>query len=156
MNRQKFKVGRSKEGTLFELSFIVIAILVWVGIIMMFNHAPDTVPTHFGPSGTPDAYGSKYKMLFPCILMTVVGACFLAGAYFPHTVNLPGVEMTNARQAMLGVRMMRIMALLFVALTAAIAADTMRGHILFVFFVLAALLIVSVVFTILIYRAKNE
>ena len=154
MNKQKFKIGRSKEGTLFELTFIVVAILVWVAIIVMLNRLPDIVPTHFGPSGAPDAYGGKHQMLFPCILVSVMGACFLAGAYFPHTLNLPGIKMTNLRQALLGVRMMRVMALLMLGLAAAIALDTVQGHIFYVLLAIVALLVVAVVFTVLIYKAR--
>ena len=33
---------------------------------------PDTIPTHFGPSGEPDAWGSKYTvLLYPAILIVV-------------------------------------------------------------------------------------
>lgn len=47
------------------MAAIVIAI---VGIFIM----PDTIPTHFGPSGEPDAWGSKYTvLLYPAILVLV-------------------------------------------------------------------------------------
>ena len=154
MTRQKFSLGRTIEGTAFEIAFVVLAILVWVYVTLSMNAAPDTVPTHFGPSGAPDAYGSKWSMLFPCIMMTVVGGSFLFGAYFPHTLNLPGVAIANMRQALLGARMMRIMALLFLALTAAIAADIMRGNVLFIFVLIGAILLVGIVFTFLIYRSR--
>ena len=154
MKKQKFEVKRTAEGTAFEIAFIVLAIMTWVYVILMLNKAPEIVPTHFGPSGSPDAYGSKWNMLFPGILTTVVGFCCLAGAYFPHTVNIPGVKIANVGQANLAVRLMRIMALLMLALTAAITADTLRGHILFTLLAVAAIVIVSVVFSILIYKAR--
>jgi len=154
MKKQKFEVRRTKEGYVFEIAFVIIAILTWVYVIMMLNDAPNIVPTHFGPSGTPDAYGSKWDMLFPCVLTTVVGVCCLAGAYFPHTVNIPGVDIVNAEQAAMAVRLMRVMALLMLFLTIAIIADTMRGHILFVLLPVTALLIACLVFGILIYKKK--
>lgn len=44
---------------------LVIAI---VGILIM----PDTIPTHFGLDGTPDAWGSKYTVfLYPGILLLI-------------------------------------------------------------------------------------
>ncbi len=44
---------------------VVIAI---VGILIM----PDTIPTHFGPAGTPDAWGTKYTvLLYPGIMVLV-------------------------------------------------------------------------------------
>lgn len=52
-------------------TWIVVAlavILAIVGILIM----PDTIPTHFGPSGAPDAWGSKYMvLLYPAILVLV-------------------------------------------------------------------------------------
>lgn len=48
---------------------VVFAIIIAVvGIFIM----PDTIPTHFGPSGEPDAWGSKYTVLmYPAILVLV-------------------------------------------------------------------------------------
>ena len=99
MKKQKFKAERSTEGTVFELAFLSLAIVVWVAILLFYNQAPDIIPTHFGPSGAPDAYGSKAHIFFPCILITVVAAFMMAGSYFPHSVNLPGIYLVNERQA---------------------------------------------------------
>ena len=152
MKRQKFKVHRTTEGTAFEIAFIVLAILVWVYVVIAYNHAPETIPTHFGPSGAPDAFGHKSRMFFPCILTSVVGVCMMAGAYFPHTINLPGIEIANVQQASLGVRMMRILGLMMLALTAAIAHDTLQGHVFLIFIVIAAAVLVCPVFVYLIYK----
>lgn len=47
---------------------LVILIVAIVGILIM----PDTIPTHFGPSGEPDAWGTKYSMLmFPAVVILV-------------------------------------------------------------------------------------
>ena len=52
-------------------TWIIVAlavILAIVGILIM----PDTIPTHFGPSGEPDAWGSKFTvLLYPAILVLV-------------------------------------------------------------------------------------
>jgi len=52
-------------------TWIVVAvavILAVVGILIM----PDTIPTHFGPSGEPDAWGSKFTvLLYPAVLVLV-------------------------------------------------------------------------------------
>ncbi len=154
MKKQKFEVRRTKEGTFFEIAFLVLAIAVWVVIIQMMNHAPDTIPTHFGFSGAPDSYGDKHHLLFPCIMCTVIGFCCLMGAYFPHTVNIPWTKINNVRQATLAVRMMRITALLMLLLPVGITFDSIRGHILFSLLAIVALVIVCLIFSILIYKAK--
>ena len=47
---------------------VAAVILAIVGILIM----PDTIPTHFGPSGEPDAWGSKFTvLLYPAILVLV-------------------------------------------------------------------------------------
>ena len=101
MKKQRFKVVRSTEGNIFELAFVLLTIVVWGVIVMLYHQAPDIIPTHFGPSGAPDAFGPKTRMFFPCIIVTVVAVCMMAGAYFPHSVNLPGVYLVNERQAAL-------------------------------------------------------
>lgn len=154
MKKQKFKVERTPEGTAFEIAFVVLAILVWIYVIMTYNQAPETIPTHFGPTGAPDSFGHKSNMLFPCILISVMGGCMMLGAYFPHTVNLPAIKINTVHQAELVVRMMRIMGLLMLALTAALAFDTLHGHVLMVFVVLIAMVVVCPLFIFLIYKAK--
>ena len=154
MISQKIRVYRSTEGTIFEVVFLVLAVLLWACIIWLISRAPDTVPTHFGFDGKPDAYGSPMKILFPCILITVVGACFMAGAYFPHTVNLP-VKVSTPRQYALVVRMMRILGLLMLPLTLCIAFPALHSahpSAIPTLAAVAVILVVCVVFTYLIYR----
>lgn len=152
MKKQRFKVERSTEGNIFELAFVLLAIVVWVTIIMFYHQAPDIIPTHFGPSGAPNAFGSKTRMFFPCIMITVVAACMMAGAYFPHTINLPGICLANERQAALCTRLMRVLGIIFLLLAGAVALDMLRGHVLFVLIVIAVMVLVCPAFTYFIYK----
>ena len=152
MKKQRFKVERSTEGTVFELAFVLLAIVVWVAIVVFYNQSPDVIPTHFGPSGAPDAFGPKTRMFFPCIIITVVGACMMAGAYFPHSVNLPGISLVNERQAALSTRLMRVLGILFLLLAGALALDMLRGHVLFVLIMIAIMVLVCPVFIYFIYK----
>ena len=154
MKKQKFKVERSTEGNIFELAFVLLAIVVWVTIIMFYHQAPDIIPTHFGLSGDPDAFGSKTRMFFPCIMITVVAACMMAGAYFPHTINLPGICLANERQATLCTRLMRVLGIMFLLLAGAVALDLLRGHVLFVLIVIAVMVLVCPAFIYFIYKNK--
>ena len=152
MKKQRFKVERSTEGTVFELAFVLLAIVVWVAIVVFYNQAPDVIPTHFGPSGAPDSFSPKTRMFFPCIIITVVGACMMAGAYFPHSVNLPGISLVNERQAALSTRLMRVLGILFLLLAGALALDMLRGHVLFVLIMIAIMVLVCPVFIYFIYK----
>ena len=119
--KQKIKVYRTTEGTIFELVFIVLAIVVWALVITMLNNAPDVIATHFDGNGRPNGYGSPWGLLVPCIITTLVGGGMLLGAYFPNTINVP-VEVTTPRQYELLIRMTRIGALVFLLLTLSIPA----------------------------------
>jgi len=152
MKKQKFKVERSTEGTVFELAFVLLTIVVWGAIVMFYNQAPDVIPTHFGPSGAPDAFGPKTRMFFPCVIITVVGACMMAGAYFPHSVNLPGINLVNGRQAALSTRLMRVLGILFLLLAGAVALDMLRGQVLFVLIVIVVMVLICPAFIYFIYK----
>ena len=154
MKKQRFKVGRSTEGNIFELAFVMLAIVVWVAIVMLYHQAPDIIPTHFGPSGAPDAFGPKTRMFFPCIMITVVAVCMMAGAYFPHSVNLPGISLVNERQAALSTRLMRILGIMLLLLAGAVALDMLRGHLLFVLIMIVVMVLACAVFIYLIYKNK--
>ena len=153
--KQKFRIARSTEGTIFEIAFVILAVIVWAVIIVMMRHAPETVPTHFDVTGTPDAYGSKTAFLLPTILISVGGVCMLAGAYFPHTVNLP-VSIDNIRQALLATRMLRVMALVFLLLTLCVAYCSLGSKPSAVPAIAVVVVILAIVayFTLLIYKAK--
>lgn len=159
-NKLKVHVGRTLEGTLFEIAFLVLAILVWAVIVWLMSRAPETVPTHFNLEGKADSWGSPTTILFPCIITTVVGACLLLAAYFPHTINIP-VEVKTPRQVALVIRMVRVMALELLLLTLALAFISLgssigheSGSVAPVLIVVGLLLLTCVVFTVLVYKAK--
>ena len=56
--KEDIKVYRTKEGTIFEVAFLILALIVWGLIIWFIKQAPDVVPTHFDASGAPNAWGS--------------------------------------------------------------------------------------------------
>ena len=120
--KQKIKVYRTTEGTIFELTFLILAIVIWVFVIIMIKNAPDVIATHFDANGRPNGYGSPWGLMFPSIIMTVTGACLLAAAYFPHTINIP-VEVKTPRQYELLIRMVRIAAIIMLLMTLAIPAS---------------------------------
>jgi len=154
MEKQMFKVGRTPEGNAFELAFVVSAILVCVYVVLVYLQAPETVATHFGPSGMPDAYGHKSKMLIPCVVTFIVAVCMMVGAYFPHSINLPGIDVPTERQEALGMRMVRVLGLMMLLLTAAIVHDMFLGHIVMVFVVIILMLLTCTLFIFLMYRGK--
>ena len=154
--RLKIEVHRTTEGTIFELAFLVLAVIVWVLVILLLKNAPDVIATHFDGNGRPNGYGSPWGLLVPCIITTVVGGGLLLGAYFPHTLNMP-VNVSTPRQYELLIRMTRIMALLFLLLTLAIPATLLTSIGPSPWFILGTvglIMLEIIVFCVLIHRAR--
>ena len=150
MNPKKIKVNRTPEGNIFEFVFLVLLIAVWVFIIIALQKAPDIVPTHFDAAGRPNSYGSKFGILIPTIITTIAAASMMVCAYFPHKINMYE----------LAIRMLRIMGLILLALTASIGymSLVLGAHgtpsAVPILAIVGLLFVVIIVFTFLIYKAK--
>ena len=81
---------------LLTLIFVEL-LLIWGLGIYAYQTLPKTVPTHFGFSGEPDAYGSKETFLIlptafsiaPVIFITVTLLRFRLVNKHPYLINLP-------------------------------------------------------------------
>lgn len=160
MSKIKLNVVRTSKDIIFDCVLLALTIAVWGIIAWLISRAPDIVPTHFGPSGKPDAYGSPTFIIIPGIIMTVVALFVAFSIYLPiGSINLPFVEGSgNERQKKLGVLLSRIIALviLMIMLFIAVYSLGMKNHdsILPVVIILSVVFGVTIVFTILMYRAK--
>jgi small-conductance mechanosensitive channel len=160
MSDIKLNVVRTSKDKIFDIVFLVLTLTIWGIIIWLISRAPDIVPTHFGPPGKPDAYGSPTFILIPTVIMTVMAFICAFGVYFPFgSVNLPFVEGPgNERQKKLGVLLSRIIGIMIlgIMLFIAIYSLAMKDHssILPVVIIVGSLIGVSIVFTIMMYRAK--
>lgn len=156
----KLNLQRSPGVIIFDTVFLVLLIAVWGIIIWLVGRAPDIVPTHFGPSGQPDAYGPPSHVLIPCAIVTIVAVIMLVCAHFPQTsINLPGYnkEKANPRQNRLAGWLARILAVFMLVLTLCIAISTLAltSHSILPMLVIAGIMIATgLVFTILIIKAK--
>ena len=156
MEKNNIKVYRTTEGTIFEVAFLILAIIVWGLIIWFIKQAPDIVPTHFDASGNPNAWGSPTGIIFPCSIMTISGAAMLILCYFPKTFSLSGKHATPRNYA-LTIRMLRIMSLLMLLMTLAIAWTVLRltNHSPIPIIVIVGIIIlVAIINTIAIHRNK--
>ena len=80
MEKNNIKVYRTVEGTIFEVAFLILAIIVWGLIIWFVKQAPYIVPTHFDASGNPNAWGSPTGIIVPCSIIT------------PHCIAVPSAQ----------------------------------------------------------------
>lgn len=158
-NIKDVKVHRTLEGTIFEIVFAAITIVVWGIIIWMIHKAPDIIPTHFDGSGRPNAYGSPTGILIPCIIVTIAAISMMVIAYFPRHINMP-FKISNIRQVELVIRMTRITGLLFLVLTLAIGWTSLGSlnhggpSAIPILTIVGLLFVIIIVFTILIHKAK--
>ena len=160
MNKIKLNVVRTTKDKIFDVVFLVLTLTIWGIIIWLISRAPDIVPTHFGPSGKPDAYGSPTFILIPSAILTIVALFIAFSIYLPiASVNLPFYKGSgNARQKRLGVLLYRIIAIMMLGIILFIAVYTlaMKDHesIMPVIIIVGSMIGVSLVFTIMMYRAK--
>ena len=150
------KVHRTTEATVFEIAFVIIAIIVWGIIIWMIHRAPDIVPTHFDASGKANAYGSPAGVTIPCIILTIGAVVCMAIAYFPRHINMP-FKITNVRQVELAIRFSRVMGITFLLIPLSVAYMMlgMSSPSPTPFLVVFGLLFLEIIyFSIVIYKAK--
>ena len=76
------------------LSVIFLVCAPFVYMAFIWNDLPERVPTHFGISGKPDAYGSKISALAPIGILMTVGL----GIYF-LIKNIDKIDPKRAKQA---------------------------------------------------------
>ena len=157
MKPEKIKVNRTLEGTIFEFAFLVVLIAVWVFIIIALQKAPDVVPTHFDGAGHATSYDSKYSILFATIVTSIAGVIMLGCAYFPHKINMP-VKIKTPRQYLLAIRMVRVLSLVLLVLTAVIAHTSLVAYnepsAVPILGTVGVMFAVIIIFCILIYKAK--
>lgn len=155
-NIKDVKVHRTLEGTVFEIVFAIVAIVVWGIIIWLVHRAPDIVPTHFDASGNPNAYGSPVGITIPCIILTIAAISLMVLAYFPQHINMP-VNITNIRQVEMTIRSTRVAAITLLVLCLAIVY-TLLGmdspNPIPILTVVGILLLEIIVFSLLIKKAK--
>ena len=150
------KVHRTTEAIIFEIAFVIIAIIVWGIIIWMIHRAPDIVATHFDASGKPNAYGSPTGLLIPCIILTIGAVVCMVCAYFPRHINMP-FKITNVRQVELAIRFSRVMGITFLLIPLSVAYMMlgMSSPSPTPFLVVIGLLLLEITFfSIVIYKAK--
>ena len=147
---------RTTEGTIFEIVLVVMLVVIGALIAMMYADAPDVVPTHFGPSGEPNGWGSKSGVLIPYLVISIASIFLMVGAYFPHKINIP-VEVSTPRQWALVVRLVRVMALEMALLTLPIATSSLLvdHHTTWLIMAVTGLMFITVIiFCVLIHKAR--
>ena len=155
-NKEKIKVCRTTEGTIFEIVLVVMLVVIGALTAKMYVAAPDVVPTHFGATGEPNGWGSKSGVLIPYLVISIASIFLMVSAYFPHKINIP-VEVSTPRQWALVVRLVRVMALEMALLTLPIATSSLLvdHHTTWLIMAVTGLMFITVIiFCVLIHKAR--
>ncbi|MGG7077148.1 DUF1648 domain-containing protein [Clostridium sardiniense] len=71
IDRPRIKVSNTNfDKFLITLSTIIL-ILQWIYVVKAMYTLPNIIPTHFGFSGIPDSFGSKFTLLGLPIILTI-------------------------------------------------------------------------------------
>ena len=114
------KVYRTTQGTILEVLFAIVAVVVWGIIIWLVAKAPDIVPTHFDASGKPNEYGPAAGIMIPCAIITLVAMGIMITAYYPRHINMP-FKITNIQQVKLTILSVRITGIILLLIALAVA-----------------------------------
>jgi uncharacterized membrane protein len=121
-NPFKLKIPRTPFERVLQViaAASVVALLIFVRSV--WSQLPETVPTHFGVGGSPDAWGSRDKLLALPILAVLIFLVLSVVEVFPQTYNYP-VSVTaeklrelyqRGRQLILIVKVIVILSLAFI------------------------------------------
>lgn len=153
------KVGRTLEGTIFEIVTAVLIIVMWVVAFILWSRSPETIPTHFGANGSADSYGDRSTMFLIPAIGTVVSIILLVSAYLPSKmINMP-VNMRTPHQFMIAIRMVRIIAvvitLMFMSISFMMAFPHSRLPFICLMVTFVTMIAVVIISTVMVGRAKN-
>lgn len=156
---QHIRMGRTLESTIFEIASLFIIIVTWVVAVLMYRHAPETIPTHFDLNGNPNNEGSRMVILFIAGISTILTLGMTACAYVPTYVVNPPTKLKTPRQYILAGRMVRIIALvtglLFISTILMMGYPESPWPRYLLIAAIGMIIVVTIIFTILIARARK-
>ncbi len=146
-NKEKFnieqvKVGRTREGTTMEVLAILLLAVTW--IIGLTKHQ--------------SASATGEGLLAKCIVFSIIVVVLLVASYFPKFFS-NSHELSNMRQVLLTVRMIRVLAIefaltvLFMVISGGLISPQYDCSWVFNI-IIVVILLTAILFTILIHRAK--
>ena len=141
-NIEQVKVGRTREGTTMEVLAGLLLAVTW--IIGLTKHQ--------------SASATGEGLLAKCIVFSIIVVVLLVASYFPKFFS-NSHQLSNMRQVLLTVRMIRVLAIefaltvLFMVISGGLMSPQYDCSWVFNIIIIGILL-TAILFTILIYRAK--
>lgn len=105
--RIKLDIPLSQLEKVLETVSLFTVIAMQVVQFLLWKDIPDRIPTHFGISGTPDAWGGKGSLILLPVVEIALYILLTIVSKFPHTFNyLVEITEQNARYQYQNVRTM--------------------------------------------------
>ncbi len=106
-----------------------VLIATWFLVVWYIPLLPDTVATHYGLDGSPDAWGSKKHLWVIAVVSLVLVVGLMRLSRFPYIFNLPiSITKENALfQYRLAARLVRFIALVVSSIFFFIVYDTIQS-----------------------------
>ncbi len=73
-----------------ELLSVLGVLFVFLLVYQSWGVLPDRIPTHFGFTGQPNAWGNKESLFFLPLIALAMYLLLTIVSIFPHTFNYPG------------------------------------------------------------------
>jgi uncharacterized membrane protein len=83
------KLTYTKLQIALEILAALALIATFVTVAVLWNSAPERLPTHFGASGAPDAWGGRGGVLALVIIAALLYALFTVITALPRIWNVP-------------------------------------------------------------------
>ena len=87
--RPKLQIALTTPDRITETAGWLCLAALWAMTLYAYGNLPETIPTHFGPGGAADDYGSKMTLFFLPVIGTI---CFIGLTVlnnYPHIFNYP-------------------------------------------------------------------
>jgi uncharacterized membrane protein len=117
-----------KQTKLFQWLFpFIVMSIPWIYMIWIWDQLPQTIPTHFGAKGLPDAFGPKKEMIMIPAVFTVLGILMYFILLNIHKID-PKKKYTANTSAVLS-KIAVIMLILLCAVSLFVSYWTLKGKI---------------------------
>ena len=65
----------------WRAAVVLLMLIPLLEVLILLPSLPDTIAVHWGVSGTPDRYGSRYELLIPAAIVILVGSLLLKDSF---------------------------------------------------------------------------
>lgn len=81
------KIPLTTTDKIVEVFGLLVWLAFWFFNLFHYHQLPDSIPTHFGGGGIPDAYGPKWSIIMLPLIGSFIYVFLTIVVRFPHKMN---------------------------------------------------------------------